>query len=124
MTELLNMVGAIATMMMGAMGLFAPRMAAGFVGLQAETPAGRSEFRATYGGLFVAMGVVPLLTMHPLAFATAALCWIGAAMGRAVSIVLDGAATPKNFGAVAFECAFALLLVIGAPWSALWRAWA
>ncbi|MGB3456376.1 MAG: DUF4345 family protein [Litorimonas sp.] len=119
MTELLNMVGAIATMMMGAMGLFAPRMAADFSGLKALTPTGQSEFRATYGGLFVAMGIVPLLTMHPLAFATAALCWMGAAAGRIVSVALDGALTPKNIGAVAFESAFALLLIVGAPWAAL-----
>ena len=119
MTDLLNMVGAIATMMMGAMGLFAPKVAADFVGLKSVSPTGQSEFRATYGGLFIGLGLVPMLTFHPLAFATASLCWFGTAVGRLVSIALDKTMSPKNIGAVGFEAAFGILMIIGAPWSAL-----
>ena len=119
MTDLLNLIGAIATMLMGAMGLFAPQTASKFVGLKSVTTAGEAEFRATYGGLFIGLGLAPLLTFHPLAFAAVGLAWLGAACGRIASIVLDRTASSKNIGAVVFETAFALLLLIGAPWSAL-----
>lgn len=119
MAELLNLVGAIATMMMGAMGLFAPRFAADFVGLKYVTPAGQAEFRSTYGGLFIGLGLVPLLTLEPLAFAVAALCWAGSAAGRTVSILLDRTMTNKNCFAVLFESFFAVALIVGAPWNAL-----
>jgi hypothetical protein len=119
MTDLLNLVGAIATMMMGAMGLFAPQTASKFVGLKSVTTAGDAEFRATYGGLFIGLGLVPLLSFHPLAFAVVGLGWLGAALGRLVSIALDKTVSSKNIGAVGFEVAFGCLLLVGAPWSAL-----
>ena len=117
MTDILNMMGAIATMMMGAMGLFAPKVAAGFTGLKAVTSEGQSEFRATYGGLFIGLGGLAIFTLNPYAFATAALAWFGAAAGRLISILLDQTRTTKNMGAVMFEAAFGVALIVGVPWN-------
>ena len=52
-------------------GLFLPARAAAITGLEAKTNAGRSEFRSSYGGLFIALGLIPLLSMEPIAFAVA-----------------------------------------------------
>lgn len=113
--EILNIIGAIMTVVMGGLGLLFPSRAASLVGVEAVTTPGRSEFRATYGGMFVAMGVLPLITLSPLFFAFAGLCWAGAAAGRVVSIFVDDANSPANWGAVAFEAAFATSLLLGAP---------
>ena len=115
MIELLNVAGAIETIGMGLLGLAFPKVAAKFVGLSWQTPEGQSEFRATYGGLWLPLGIVPIVTMAPIAFLIAGLCWLGAALGRVLSIILDRTNTRKNWVAVAFECVFAILLLAGSP---------
>ena len=102
MTLLAN-IGAVLTLALGLLGLFAPGKAAEMVELSARTHPGRSEFRATYGGLFVGLGLVPLATQEPVAFVVAGAAWLGAALARVVSIALDRALSPKNWLAVGFE---------------------
>jgi hypothetical protein len=107
--------GALGTVAMGLLGLLAPGRCARFVGLSARDRTGFGEFRATYGGLFIALGVLPLWSGEALAFLAAALAWAGAAAGRLVSIALDrGWREPRNFAAVGFESLFAALLAVGA----------
>lgn len=115
----LNQLGAAITAAMGALGLAAPRLAATITGLEAATAPGRSEFRATFGGLFLALGLTPILTGAPALYALAGLAWIGAAIGRAISIAVDRAATPMNFGAALFEAAIGALLLSGGAFAAL-----
>ena len=117
--EVLNQAGALGTLGMGLLGLLLPKTAARFVGLQPLTPAGRSEFRATYGGLWAPLALMPLITQDPIVFAVSGLCWAGAAAGRMASIFLDDALDAKNLMAVGFELAFAALLLVGAPWRAV-----
>lgn len=106
--------GASGTVAMGLLGLLAPARCGSFVGLTARDRTAFGEFRATYGGLFVALGVLPLWSGEPFAFLAAALAWAGAACGRVVSMLIDdGWREPRNFAAVAFECAFAALLGAG-----------
>jgi hypothetical protein len=114
-TDLLNLGGAVGTLLMGLLGLLLPKSAARFVGLQPLTPAGRSEFRATYGGLWSPLALMPLLTQDPIVFAVSGLCWAGAAVGRIVSILLDDALDAQNLKAVGFELVLAALLLVGDP---------
>ncbi len=117
--DLLNQVGALGTLAMSLLGLVLPKTAARFVGLQPLTPAGRSEFRATYGGLWAPLALMPLITQDPILFAVSGLCWTGAAVGRIASIILDEALDGRNVMAVGFELAFGALLLVGAPWRAV-----
>ena len=118
MFEILNMIGAIGTIGMGLLGLVFPDTAARFTGLRATTPEGQSEFRATYGGLWIPLGLVPILTQEPITFFMVGLAWFAAALGRVVSIILDQTNTYKNWAAVAFEAIFAVLLLVGSPYLA------
>jgi hypothetical protein len=112
--QIINIIGAIATISMGCLGLFAPHAASRFTGLTASNKTAFAEFRATFGGMFLVMGLIPLITNEPLAYFMAGLIWLGAAAGRVVSIILDkGFDEPKNVGGVAFEAAFGLLLLAG-----------
>jgi hypothetical protein len=117
--EVLNIIGALVTVGMGCLGLFLPNRAASLVGLSAMTPAGISEFRSTFGGLFILLGLAPLLTMNPASYLVAGLAWGGAALGRIVSIIIDGTSVPKNWFAVIFEAALGILILAGAPFSFL-----
>lgn len=85
---------------LGLGALFSPDWAAGIVRLKPdpEKPGGYSEFRATYGGLFLmvhlAAFVIVLHAPPPMALMAVlpiAAGWLGAAMGRVVSMVLDRA---------------------------------
>ncbi len=93
------------------MGLFAPSRAAAFTSIQPLGLIGKSEIRATYGGLFAALGLACLLTQAPGVFLAAGLAWVGAAAGRAFSVVVDGSRSAKNFGGIAFELIIGLLLL-------------
>ena len=117
--EILNIAGAIITVLMGCLGLLLPQRAAAFTGLTAVTAPGRSEFRSTFGGLFLLAGSIPLLTMLPAAFPVVGLSWAGAATGRIVSIFADNANLPNNWIAVLFEAAIAALLLVGGPFALL-----
>lgn len=112
--HILNIIGAIATIGMGCLGLFAPHTASRVTGLTATNKTAFAEFRATFGGMFVVMGLIPLITNEPLAYLMAGLIWFGASAGRVVSIILDGGfSEPKNLGGVIFEAAFGVLLLAG-----------
>lgn len=105
--------------------LFAPHWAAGVVRLVAdpERPGGFSEFRATYGGLLAlshGAALVALLALPALPGTMAAmplaLGWLGAAIGRTLSLLLDRdelRGTAMNPTWIATE--LALAIAIGLP---------
>jgi hypothetical protein len=107
----LHNLGAVATLALGGLGLLRPDAAARFTGLRAAAVEGRSELRATYGGLFAALGAFALLAQDQVVFTGLGAAWVGAGLGRAASIWADRAGTPKNYAAVAFEGALGLLLL-------------
>jgi Domain of unknown function (DUF4345) len=114
--DTVNMIGALVTMGMGCLGLLTPNLAAKLVRLGPTSPEGFAEFRATYGGLFVALGLAPLIWPEPGLFLVAGLAWAGAAAGRLVSMVADETHLKFNSLSVVFECACAGLLLLGNPY--------
>lgn len=61
------------------------------------------EVRATYGGVFSAVWLYPLVTGEPNAFRTLALAWMLAGGWRLCSALFDGAMTCFNLSRIAFE---------------------
>lgn len=107
----LNLTGAAITVLLGLLGLFLPAKAAVFISLSPVGPVGRSELRATYGGFFLLLGLGCVFLYTPAAFLLVGLAWLGAAFGRLFSILIDRAASSKNFGGVVFEAGIGLLLI-------------
>lgn len=107
----LSNLGAIVTLALGVLGLFAPTRASSFANVQPVGLIGRSEIRATYGGLFVALGAACLLTQAPGVFLAAGLAWVGAAIGRSFSVFIDSSRSARNLGGIVFELAIGLSLL-------------
>jgi hypothetical protein len=114
---------------LGLRGLIDPRWAQRFVRLKPdEQGGGFAEFRATYGGVFFALHAVALWfvfnwigggeyvigALAAGASAAVAAGWGGAAGGRVLAMLADGARTPFNVQSAIVEALMAL--VIGAPW--------
>ena len=87
---------------LGVGALFAPKWAAGVVRLVADPdpdkPGGFSEFRATYGGLLFMLHFSTLmillqadlkLTIKLFALFPVGMAWLGAGLGRTMSLILD-----------------------------------
>jgi len=107
----LNLLGAAITAGLGVMGLVRPAAAAAFTSLQPRGLLGVSEIRATYGGFFLALGAFALYSQATIAFGVLGAAWIGAAVGRLVSVAVDRSYAPKNLGGVVFEAGIGFLLL-------------
>ncbi len=118
-TEILALVACVIGGGLGGYALINPRWASKLVRL---VPAdgkieGRSEFRATYGGLFFlphAFAFWAVLSIQPGAeFGAGALgaAWLGSGIGRIVSIALDKTGSGLNWFNVAFEAVLGLALL-------------
>ncbi|SFD44688.1 DUF4345 family protein [Roseivivax sediminis] len=112
MAVVIDVAIAVMTVVLGAVGLVAPRYAAGVLDLvPGDTTMGLSELRASAGGLFVALGCTALLTGSGAVYLGLGIAYAGAAVGRAVSLGLDGPPMPKAAIYFAIEAAFAAWLV-------------
>jgi len=95
----------------GLYAMFSPDWAARIVRLEPANGSkeGRSEFRSSYGGLFFlghALGFWFLVAGSTGAAAGLGVLgagWLGSALGRCLSFVLDRTATPANWANVAIE---------------------
>lgn len=113
---------------LGVRGLLDPHWAARLVRLQESGPGGFSEFRATFGGLFLASQAAGLALLGALlsgageparwaALGAIAVCgamWLGTGIARIVSLVLDRADTPFHRVAVGLELVMGVAILL--PW--------
>jgi hypothetical protein len=111
--QLLQIAAAIATIVTGLISLLRPRSVTSFTGLHPTGPRGISEIRAILGGLFIALGLAPLLLNDPVAYQMLGIANVGIAIARAISMfVLDNAVTPSNSTSLVFEMAFGVILLL------------
>jgi len=109
---------AFVIVLLGVVGLLYPERVLGLLGFAVQNPshaaAAMGEVRATYGGLFVVMGLAALFAaLDPVAnrgrLRLIGLLWLGACAGRLLGVYLDGNPGLPGWGAAVFE-----LLVGGA----------
>lgn len=90
MIDFLNIVAALLTIAFGLFGFLAPRYTAAALDLEpTNSTMGLSEMRASVGGLFVVAGIAAIWLGQPLGYAMIGFAFVGAALGRALSLVLD-----------------------------------
>jgi Domain of unknown function (DUF4345) len=106
----LGYLAAILTLALGVVSFIGAYWMADVLGFTATRlqPRGLSEIRATYGALFIVMGAVMLWAIPTRPKGTpylrfAALLWLGAGVGRILSMIIDGIVTPMNFAGLGLE---------------------
>lgn len=111
MGDWLNLLGTVVVTALGVMGVFVPKVAANFVQIAPVGTTGMSEVRATYGGVFLGLGLTALIAQQPAVFTAIGIGFGLAALVRLVSVWLDGSRESYNLAAIAFEGGIALLLL-------------
>ena len=113
MIELINILLALTSIALGAIGWLAPRYTMGVLDLSATgSTMGVSEIRAASGALFIGLGLGALVLGTPAAYAMVGFAWAGAAIGRITSIFLDEAPTRRTWGFAVTEIAVASALLM------------
>ena len=110
--NLVGYIGAIVSVIAGVLGLLFPRQVSKVVGLQIPGLLGMSEFRATYGGLFIGGGVAVLAIRNGDAATVLGCGWGGAFVARAVSVVVDKSRSKENVAGLIIEATVAALLLL------------
>lgn len=108
----LKIIAALGTAATGLLAFFKPDATYGFIGLTANGVRGVSEIRAIFGGLFIALGVTPLVLGAP-AYLMLGIGYLVIAVTRAFSIVFDKSYAQSNIISLVIEIVFGAILVIG-----------
>lgn len=111
LSHALHLLGALLTATLGGLGLLRPTAAARLIGLEPTGRLGRSELRATYGGLFFALGAFALAARDEVAFALLGAAWLGAAGARVADALLVAGADRRVWRAALFDAGVATLLL-------------
>lgn len=112
MFPILGVIAAVATIIVGLISVFAPRAVVGFTGLSPQGGRGLSEIRAVLGGLFVALGAAPLLLQSRAAYQMLGWGYLGVAVVRAASILIDRSPTRSNWISLGSEIVLAVFLLV------------
>jgi hypothetical protein len=112
MTDIINFISCLLSIGFGLFGLIAPRFTAAALDLAPTTSTmGLSEMRASVGGLFVVSGLAALWIDAPLAYSMIGFCYLGAALGRAISLLLDHPPVQKTLVFGGIEALLAIILL-------------
>lgn len=107
----LKMISALLTALTGLLALVKPTAVYSFTGLTAGGVRGVSEIRAIFGGLLIALGIVPLF-LGPVAYQMLGIAYLAIAAARAFSIVFDKSTAQSNLISLAVEIVLGFILVI------------
>jgi len=111
--DLTAYIGATVSLFAGLLGLLWPRQVSAVIGLRLPGKLGVSEFRATYGGLFIGAGGAVLILGSGDAALVLGAAWIGAFVARTISIVIDRSTSKENLAGCGIELLVGTLLVLG-----------
>jgi hypothetical protein len=103
---------AIMTVATGMLALYAPKSLTGFTGLSPIGGRGVTEIRAIFGGLFIALGLYPILIGGPVGYEILGWAYLSIAVVRLVSIFLDKSSSRSNWISLAAEVVFGGILIL------------
>lgn len=103
--------GSVVTVMLGCLGLLFPKAVGRVLGIEPDRPLGISEFRATYGGFFLCLGIGCLVAQSVQVFTVVGAAWCGAALARMMSYAVDGSRTVHNLAGVGVEAGIGLAML-------------
>ena len=103
--------GAVVTVVLGCLGLLFPNAVGRVLGIEPDRPMGISELRATYGGVFLGLGIGCLVAQSVPVFTVVGAAWCAAAVARIVSCAVDGGQTRHNLAGVGVEAGIGLAML-------------
>ena len=110
--QILKYAALAGTVLTGLFALVRPRAIQGFTGLTLEGGRGVTEMRSIFGGLFIALGLAPLIVNHPSAYRMLGIAYAGIAAVRAVSMLVDRSVERSNIISLFAEIILAVILVL------------
>lgn len=108
---ILKIIAALATAATGLLAFFKPDATYGFTGLSAKGVRGVSEVRAVFGGLFIALGIVPLI-LGTVAYHMLGYGYLAIAVTRMFSIIFDKSYAQSNIISLVIEIVFGVILIV------------
>ncbi len=109
--SILQIIAALLTAGTGLLALIKPTAVYGFTGLRAEGARGISEIRAIFGGLFIALGLLPFF-LGETAYTVLGVVYLSIALVRLISIFLDRSTDRSNLISLAIEIVCGVILVL------------
>ena len=100
------------TVLLGLLGLILPEAAMRLVGIVANRPHGRLDVRATYGGIFIALGAFPLISGDPVAFQMLGIAWLAAGLARTFFTPIDRVWGRENLAGIAIEAGLGMAALL------------
>ncbi len=110
--QILQIIAAVGTILTGLFSLLKPEAVTGFTGLRPEGGRGITEIRAILGGFFIALGAAPLFLNSPTAYMMLGIAYLGVAVVRGISMVVDKSIVQSNVISLIVEIIFGVILVI------------
>ncbi|MCE9645034.1 MAG: DUF4345 domain-containing protein [Chloroflexi bacterium] len=110
--QILQIIAAAATILTGLFSMLKPTAITGFTGLSSLSGRGITEIRAIFGGLFIALGLFPLLAGSPIAYTMLGVSYLGIGSVRAISMFIDKSLVTSNWVSLTVEVIFGIILVI------------
>ena len=105
----LKIIISLATAATGLLALIKPEAVYGFTGLTATSVRGISEIRAIFGGLFIALGITPIVFNQ---YRLLGIAYLAIAVARLISILVDKSYAQSNLISLAIEIVLGVFLVI------------
>jgi len=103
--------GAAVTAAIGCLGLLLPGTVSRVLGIRLEGPLGTAEFRATYGGFFMCLGIGCLVAQSVPVFTVVGAAWCAAASARLISSAVDASRSWHNLFGIGFEAGVGLSML-------------
>lgn len=103
--------GAVVTAMLGCLSLLFPKAVGRVIGIEPDKPLGMSEFRATYGGFFLCLGIGCLVAQSVQVFTVVGAAWCAAAFARMICYAVDNSRTAHNLAGVGVEAGIGLAML-------------
>lgn len=109
--EILKILAAVSTTVVGLVVAALPRSVSFFTGIAFPENKSVTEIRAALGGVFIGLGLAPFVLGAPAAYEVLGLVYAIIAGLRVLSMIIDDAFVPWNFANLFFEVLFAVLLL-------------
>ena len=112
MIAILQLIAIIATIAIGLLALVAPKRIEGFTGLTATGGRGVAEFRAIFGGVFIAMGLATFLLDKSVAYPMFGIIYLTIGIIRVTTVFIDKSRESSNLISIASELLFGVLFLL------------